>query len=258
MVNIIIKILSIIFLILLLASASIAIYLNSKMRKKFVKKSKGKSRDVKYAHAGEGHGCHRPSVESRTKIYGLDLIQFRDANGEVLDLDNYELFIADGNSMRLCGIKTNDLVVATKGFKPDNQTEFPVIVVLKNNNTSGSGPEYKIRRAWRFTTYIDDKTLLEEVKAILQLDRFKDLKKTPEYPGDEEILEDFEGKRLNDYHTHYPNCYNANDDNKDIIVSSTLNTDNGKIHLSIHPINKIVGKVIASYEIPKRFFNKNL
>lgn len=238
------------FVLLFIIMCFIAQTERDKARERMRTEAQGSFREVTLAAAGGKDGCHSSAKKINVAAEKIDLIQYKDAQGNILTSDKYKRFIVDGNSMRLCGIYHNDLIFATRGIVLDDNTQFPIILVIQKNEITPDFPDYKIRRTWRKTRFIDDKTLLEEVSNILQSDAFQRVRNLPEYPGDDAILEDFENTRLTQYKDDFIDCDNPNEVDKEIILSTTLDTsDNDRIHFSIHPYNKVFGKVVASFKL---------
>lgn len=249
-------ILCISFVVVFAISALIVFHLKKKKRAKVLAEAENKPKTVKYALAGDEHdnghhGCHK----FETTLYGLKTFRFEDANGNPLELEKHDLYVADGGSMKFCGINPNDLVFA-KRLSFESEIHFPLILILKKRTETKGEPNFKIRRAWRRTTYVSDEELLKVIEELLKSEEFLGMKDKKEYLGDDWIIEDFKKTRLSNYHTNYLDKTNCPDKDKDIIISSTLNTKDNEIHLSIHPIGCVVGKVVASFTLPKEVFEK--
>lgn len=213
------------------------------------------TRTVELTSAGSNDGCHlyAKSVE----VTSIDTTIYKDSSGEVLDPNDYNLYIVDGNSMRLCGIYDKDLIFCTRDFSISDIKDFPVILVINKKHLKENCPDSKIRRTWAHVNYSNKDSLIKEIKKILQSDNFQEIRVLPEYTGDDEILKDFVDERLNRYVKEYIDCENPNGVDRDIIISSTLNTERNIIHFSIHPVNKIAGEVVASFDMSnKQIHNK--
>ena len=196
----------------------------------------------------EGCHLHAKSVE----VSSVDTTIYKDDEGKILDPNQYNLYIVDGNSMRLCGIFDKDLVFSTRDFNISDVKEFPIILVINKKHLKLDYPASKIRRTWDHVTFTDKDSLIETLKKILKSVNFQEIRILPEYPGDDEVLKDFEDKRLKRYMDEYIECENPNDVDRDIVISSTLNTKKNVIHFSIHPVNKISGEVIASFDMSNK------
>lgn len=196
----------------------------------------------------EGCHLHAKSVE----VSSIDTTIYKDDEGNILDPNQYDLYIVDGNSMRLCGIYDKDLIFSTRDFNISDVDEFPIVLVINKKHVKQNCPASKIRRTWAHVTYRDKDSLINELKKILVSENFQEIRILPEYPCDDEVLKDFIGERLQPYVAEYIDCKNPNDFDKDIIISTTLNTRKNIIHFSIHPVNKISGEVIASFDMSNK------
>lgn len=196
----------------------------------------------------EGCHLHAKSVE----VSSVDTTIYKDSEGNILDPNKYNLYIVDGNSMKLCGICDKDLIFSTRNFNIAEVEEFPIILVINKKHIKLDHPASKIRRTWDHVTFKDKHSLIEALKNVLKSENFQEIRILPEYPGDDEVLKDFEDVRLKRYIDEYINCDNPNDVDRDIVISSTLNTKKNVIHFSIHPVNKIAGEVIASFDMSNK------
>ncbi|MDE6226365.1 MAG: hypothetical protein K2M63_02475 [Muribaculaceae bacterium] len=205
-------------------------------------------RQIDLASAGSDEdGCHlrKRSVE----VSSVDTTLYTDGAGNVLNPDDYNLFIVDGNSMRLCGIYDKNLIFVTKTLNITEVNNFPIILVLNKKNVRDDRPAFKIRRTWAHISFSDDRAIMEVLSSILCSEPFQEIRNLAEYPGDDVIIEDFQKTRLVHYKAQYIDCENPNRADRDIIISSTLETSNNRIHFSIHPISRISGEVIASFDM---------
>lgn len=236
-----------IFLLLFILVAQYAFRMKKREIDSAITKGKKTYKNVSLVFAGNRHGSKvTPQLES--KVYALDVIQFKDSNGNVLDPHDYHLFLVDGDSMKHCKIYNNDLIFVTKDFQFNRDSKFPAVMVIEMDEEEKGYKEYKVRRVWCVANFEED--LLEKAKKLLTSDGFKSvLSNLPDYPGDEKTLEDFKYDRLQPYIAKYISCTNPNPENNKVILSTTLNTDKGTIHLSIHPQNKVVGQVVASFNL---------
>lgn len=219
-------------------------------------KMENDTRTIELTSAGsdyhnDNEGCHFHE-KSEVEVSSIDTTVYKDELGNILDPNKYNLYIVDGNSMKLCGIYDKDLIFSTKNFNISDIKEFPVILVINKKHIKQNCPTSKVRRTWAHVTYRDNNTLIEALKKVLMSDNFQEIRILPEYPGDDEILKDFVDERLRLYVEEYIKCENPNDFDKDIIISSTLNTKKNVIHFSIHPVNKISGQVIASFDMSNK------
>ncbi len=227
----------------------------NKARERMKREVQGKYREITLAAAGGEGGCHSSAKAINVAAAKIDLTQYKDAYGNILNSDDYKRFIVDGYSMKLCGINHNDLIFVTNGFDFNKDITFPVILVIQKNIIKPDYPDYKIRRTWLHTKYKDDKTILDDVANLIKSGIFQQVRNLPEYPGDDAILEDFKNEKLKQYKSDSISIDNPNETDKDIIISTTLDTsekdtsENGKIRFSIHLTTKVFGKVVASFKL---------
>lgn len=216
----------------------------------FESKCKTSTSKADIVHAGSNIGCTpvHPIV-----LKSLDLIEFKDKDGYILNPNDYNLYIVSGECMQYVDIHHNDLVFATKSFDVGHYSgKLPIILILKNGaSTSNNPPFYKLRRLWKVCNYRDN---LEEIlKSILQSPEFQEVRRRPNYDGDEKLIKDFFDTRLKRYETDYIKCEHSNTIDEKIIISTTFHTDIEKVRFSIHPILNIVGKVVAAFPIDEKY-----
>ena len=250
--NILIYILIALFIALFVFMSYVTKTSRAKARVELIKESLNDFKRIKVAIAGSPDGCHRAT--KFVEVSGINLTIYRDYYGNVLNPDNYNLFVVDGDSMKYCGIRDKNLIFVTKGFVIEDGS-LPTVLVIKREDVEENSPEYKIRRVWLKTRYVNDEDLVVEIRELLQSNDFQKLRRLNDYPGDEEILTDFKDNRLKQYRNKYLG-QEANDKDKEIIISSTLDTIYDKIHLSIHPVNLVSGKVMGSFNVDKNRLEK--
>lgn len=242
----VIYILIAVFVLLFTFTVVVTVVARRRERRRIIDNALKKCRVLNLAAAGS------EKVDYKTKqvigVYGLDLTQYKDSQGRVLDPDDYNLFIVDGESMQFCGIHNNDLIFSTKTFVADTTDSFPAVLVVRKNHVIEDYPAYKVRRAWGVINYDSDP--VKTVRNLLQSDEFRQVKYLSEYPGDEIIMEDFITLRLPRYENEFIKCPVPDVKDRTVIISTTYNTEKKKIHFSIHPISRVVGKVIASFQLP--------
>jgi len=184
-------------------------------------------------------------VPASVKLINLQYVKFEDKHGKPLNPDDYNPYVVSGRSMQFCGILDNDLIFTTKKIDDIARLEFPSVLVLEKTGVGQDGPRFKIRRSWMLTDYSDN--LLDTVKELLAEDKFQEIRRLSQYDGDEALLKDFEETRLRRYKDSYIDVKAPNPRDRKIIVSTTYHTKEGKIRFSIHPVDTIRGKVIASF-----------
>lgn len=196
---------------------------------------------------------------------------FQDKDGNELDVEKFNKFIASGESMTLCDIHDNDLVFTPKDYIFKGDEELPAPFVLKRkkdvdetslkrtikdiidcmtNKKKDETSQYKIRRGWKVMMYGKDNPH-DIIKGIIESEKFKELiNANPEfYPGDEDIVKDFFEKRLPKYERELNPEKRTDIKDCELLISTTLHTDVNKIYFSIHPTSLIVGKVVHSFTI---------
>lgn len=110
--------------------------------------------------------------------------------------------------------------------------------------------QYKIRRTWMRCKYTSKEELVDIVKSkILPSTKFQEIRQLSTYDGDSALIQDLKDKRIKIYEEKYIKCENPNDNDKEIIISTTFHTKEKEIRFSLHPVSIIVGQVIASFPI---------
>ena len=172
------------------------------------------------------------------------LVHCLDNEGGELDEKKYMKIIIRGSSMSLCGIDDGNIVAAEK-VTSINASELPQVLVLERTAQKGEA-RYKLRRAWKCCNVDWDNAMWWEpvLKGIIASEEFQSVKNTEMYDGDDVILADFRDKRLERFlssHTDHRKM--------EVIISTTLHTDEKKIRFSIHPMDELRGKVKYVYDI---------
>ena len=232
------------FVCIFLYVAILSFVKRNEERKNIIEEAHKEKRKLKWALAGTDDGCHRSA--QTVEVCGLEYTLYKDANGNNLNPDDYDLYIVDGESMKFCGIHNNNLIFATKGYTFDKSSTFPMVLVIRKNRIEEDKPAYKIRRAWLTANYSDG--LMDVAKHLLQSDKFQEIRRLSDYDGDTPVLNDFE-KSIQKYERDYIDIDNPNEQDKEVVISTTYRTREKKIRLSIHPVTKVMGKVVASYSL---------
>lgn len=206
---------------------------------------------IPVAHAGADDGA--TAVRSEESVGGLNMIEFKNSKGEIMNPEDYNLFIVQGECMQYVNIHDKNLVFATKGFDPNSYKDvMPIVLVMKRTTAEPSEPQYKLRRSWRFCEYTSDSDKLEEViKEIMVTPEFQEIRSRKTYDSDDEMIKDFRN-RLKGFEAKYidnKEKFSA-DIYKKIVISTTYHTDIEKTRFSIHPISNIIGKVEGAFKLP--------
>lgn len=217
-----------------------------KARKKAYVETLNKRSVVFLACAGSDE---ESSVSATTSIQAVETNAFKDKNGRFLNPADYRHFIVHGNSMKFCGINDKDLIFTDTNFQIENNESFPCVLVLRRNHTRTGKPIYKIRRTWIKTVYSTKENLTEKIKNLMASPSFQEIRQLEVYDGDEKMLADLMENRIPIYENTYIKNNSANPFDRNIIVSTTFHTKEGKIRFSIHPQSLIEGKVIVSFQI---------
>lgn len=178
---------------------------------------------------------------------------FRTKDGKIINPKDYLQFIVKGDSMRYYGIHDGDIIFVRRGFKPEDLTNFilPKAIVIKRRIVSVDESEYKVRRAWAVS---DIEGCRKMIDAIIESRAFDVIKEIKDDSGSllfnsVAVLEDFERERLPRYRDLFINCENPVEENRKLVISTTYDTKEKKIHFSLHPISLVVGIVSESYTI---------
>lgn len=174
-----------------------------------------------------------PATVDKTNIFKNKKLV---ANGEVINPDNYEIFIVAGDSMSNNKVNNGDVVMVSRLFGSCKYeiTGNPILIFeIDLNKDEGSTSsvcpiEFKLRK---FMAYVDCAVLFDDWFAPLA-------ELYPDLADNKTVVKDkFEKCR---------DKYIANNTNSDIgklIISSTLDRKTGMVCYSFHPIKFLYGKV---------------
>lgn len=192
-------------------------------------------------------GSKESDVCTKVSAIDIQLCNFCDSDGNLLNLSLYNCYVVHGDSMKYAGIKDKDFILVPIDFNIDSLETFPEILVIKYRDSNGDNPLYKVRRAW-YRGSIDDN--LEEVAdRIMAMPKFKKLTRQEGYKDSKWIINDLVGERLEKYKSAYFKDGVCPEQYKDIVISTTFDIVNKAIHFSIHPISLIVGNVTEAYTV---------
>lgn len=183
------------------------------------------------------------------KVSAIDIqsCNFCDSQGNPLNLSLYDCYVVQGDSMKYAGINNNDFIFVSKDFDLSSLKSFPEILVIRYREERENKPQYKVRRAW-YKGSIED-NLKDVATNIMNMPKFNKLAQQYGYKGQEWMIEDLIGKRLNEYKKAYFENGVCPDKYKQIVISTTFDTEKEEIHFSIHPVSLIVGIVEESYTV---------
>lgn len=188
-------------------------------------------------------GDDKEGITNATSV-SITYNQFKAKNGCVLNPYEYDQYIVVGNSMKYCGILNDDLVFVKKGFKLDDLTKFPSILVFSWKDAKPNHPKYKLRRAWKVCNIDDDlKKILEE---ITEPRNFKSIRDIECFDSVSVMKKDFFDRCIAEYKKR-----EGESGCKDIVISTTFHVDNNKVRFSIHPVTAIMGIVEESFTVKK-------
>jgi len=234
---------SALFLILILGCIAAALFVflfvvTIKVRKKAYHDFNFSSYDVVCAGSYD-HGYPPEKEESVSEVNN----DFTNSSDRILKVEQFHRLIVKGNSMRLCKINDGDLVFVKKGFVSDDLDDSPMpkILVVKRRNPLPGEAKYKLRRTWlqaNATDSFDDK-----FATLASLRGFSDLVNGNCSPGLQSLIDNFIDNRVPKYFQDYPDARDPKSPFHKVIVSSTLDTESGMIHFSIHPVQNILGEV---------------
>ena len=200
-------------------------------------------------------------VPKSKEFLNLDLDGFRDKNGNTLDIKKSLCFSISGKSMLLAGIEDNDVLFANP-VSADVKIKFPCVIVIKRDHTSqcdvatqGNMPQFKVRRSWgQYDLSQDTEPNISQVlDDIIAMPDFIDLVKNSSsvcLMDAEEMKRDFIERRWPTYKKNYPTCELENDKNGIVVISTTLDVNENKVHFSIHPRRCVVGVATNSFCVP--------
>ena len=170
--------------------------------------------------------------------------RFRDKDGSVFDVRDYDTFVVNGDSMRYCGITDGSLIFVTKGVAVGDLETLPKPVVIEWDDHKAQEVGYKLRRAW--ATWIPAENPDDMLRAIFENPKFAQLRDASAFDGERAMVEDFKSVRL----PRYLRLYGTADGGSltDVaLVSTTYHVDDDKIRFSIHPLSSLRGVVRASF-----------
>ncbi len=195
-------------------------------------------------------GSYCQGVGDQAMTASVKTNKFYAPDGTALNPDEYLQFVVSGNSMKLCDIYDGNMLFVKKGFKPEDLTALPLILVIRRRAAKANEAKFKVRRSWIRCAVTDDiKTCLEE---LMESKKFRQVLDAEQCPEMSVLLDDFFEKRLATYLAHYPDAKEAESDCHDVVISTTWHTDDTKgVRFSIHPVKDIVGIVDYSFTIPK-------
>lgn len=199
-----------------------------------------------------------PEKEMKEMVCGASMSSntMLNEDGKRLATDDYNIYVASGESMSLADIHDGDMLFSRKGFKPDEiELDLPGIYILKRENPKPQEPLYKVRRIWALWNVDGEQPIDSLLRDIINSDNFQELKNDGEkfdlYPGEIYLIDEFK-KRLEIYRKDHSECNNPQNENHIAVISTTLRKGENKISFSIHPAKIVVGKVNYVYEFPKR------
>ena len=198
-----------------------------------------------------------PEGKMTKMVYGASMSSNTMLNeeGEKLMTDDYNIYVASGESMSLADIHDGDMLLSSKGVQLNKiELHLPDIFILKRENPKPQEPLYKVRRVWALWN-VDEKPIESLLRDIMNSEKFQELKKDGGkldlYPGEILLINDFK-KRLEIYKRKHIGCDNSRNENHITVISTTLRKGENKISFSIHPAKIVVGKVCYVYEFPKK------
>lgn len=198
----------------------------------------------------------------RDKEYlNLDLDGFRDVMGNTLNIEKSLCFSISGKSMLLAGIEDNDILF-TDSVSATSSISFPCVTVIRRDHlshcdvaTQGNMPQYKVRRSWGEyeISLWDESGILQILDKIIAMPEFVELQEMSTsicMMDAEEMKQDFLERRWPAYKKNYPTCQKNNDKDSRVVISTTLDVKENKVHFSIHPRRCLVGVATNSFSVP--------
>ena len=159
-----------------------------------------------------------PNNQKPEKI-DLGVYQFQE-KGKKVDVSKYEFFKVVGESMSTRGINDGDgIFIETLTSKDISKLEPNISIVLKDKPSDPSSA-YKLRN---FLQYVSVNGFLDAVN------------KVKEIITDDKLFTEDDITQLQQTNV---------DANTEYIISSTYRSDKKQKHLSLHPINKVYGRVV--------------
>ncbi len=189
-------------------------------------------------------GDRKESDISDVKWKSLAGKRFRNKDGSVFDVRDYDTFVVNGDSMRYCGITDGSLIFVTKGVAVGDLETLPKPVVIEWDDHKAQEVGYKLRRAW--ATWIPAENPDDMLRAIFENPKFAQLRDASAFDGEKAMVEDFKSVRLPRYLRRYGTADGGS--LTDVaLVSTTYHVDDDKIRFSIHPLSSLRGVVRASF-----------
>lgn len=218
------------------------------VRRKVKKKLLNETTYVPIAHAGSDEGCS--PVRPEETVVGLKMLEFKDKAGKIMNPDDYNLFIVEGECMQYVNIHDKNLVFATKGF--DYKSFMPIVLVLRKTTASPDSPQFKLRRSWRFCKYSpNEDEMIMIIREIMKSPDFQEIRNRDSYESDEKMETVFKDK-LRQFREKYIKGNSSDDEYKDIVISTTFHEKEKETFFSIHPVVNIVGKVEGAFKLPEK------
>ena len=197
------------------------------------------------ACAGSGKYVTAPTTVATSDVNST----FLDSKGLRIPVEQFHRMIVRGNSMSLCNISDGDLIFVKKDFNPDSlKDNMPKILVIKRRAATPEQAQYKVRRTW-LAMSASDLSSPGIFASITSLPGFAELINGSNSPGLQAMIDDFTQARIPNYLRDYPNAHLAEDTFNKVVISTTLDTDTGKIHFSIHPQANILGIVCHIFSL---------
>jgi hypothetical protein len=202
-------------------------------------------------------GSEKPDTPKEYKVTNLQWDNFKNENGVVLDAKDYLKFITIGESMLLGGIRSEDIIFVKKVVDNELPT-LPAILVLRREQAAmekaarfNDQAETKIRRSWRVCSLdSSNDTILGMVRDIIFSQKFQEIRRIDEtkFPETDWLLADF-ASRLERYRREHEGCEQDDNDNHCALISTTLDTMQGRVHFSIHSCRTIIGEVKYAFGV---------
>lgn len=209
------------------------------------------------AFAGNIH----TGVPKSKEFLNLDLDGFKDKNGNALDIKESLCFSVSGKSMLLAGVEDNDILF-TNPVTSYKSIDFPCITVIRRDHTSqcdvaaqGNMPQFKVRRSWGEYDLSQENgsglfRMLDNIIAMPEFIALMNSGSSVCLMNAEEMKKDFVERRWPAYEKNYPTCELKKDKNSRVVISTTLDVKENKVHFSIHPYRCLVGIATNSFSIP--------
>lgn len=147
----------------------------------------------------------------------------------------YSPYVVDGDSMQFAKIKSGDIVFVENWNSEDHS--FPQVVVLQHVDQVSNRLSYKVRRAWStLPKDVNEEKLMSISAEILASSKFENLRSLvgDKCPSDQDLKMELLSKFRN-----LPIEKRSNQ----LLLSTTYNTAEKRIALSLHNLSAIVGVV---------------